>query len=278
MEGLDVGRMAVSKGLPLFGSATKLMSTMYLTCEDDIGELSRRAESIAVSLESTPNTFNDCYLLSKVGDENPAICGRNFEKTAAYTELDETMGDLKLQLVFLDVIPDFWEGNEIIRQEVNRFVKGFLGNLAIRHNACIVGLHHPSVAGQASGRGTSGSTAWEGSARSRLSLSGEDKNGIRRLSVMKNNYAGLQDFNLRWVKGGLELTEQPYTEPDQKDGGRQKLGKWAIKLLGLLEANGGEVTTEEINKAIGPGNKRDTIKALTNRKLIKVDNGIVTLL
>jgi len=42
------------------------------------------------------------------------------------------MGDLKLQLVFLDVIPDFWEGNEIIRQEVNRFVKGFLVSLCCK--------------------------------------------------------------------------------------------------------------------------------------------------
>lgn len=270
--------MAASKGIPLFGSTTKLMSTMYLTCEDDIGELQRRGESIAASLGSTLNTFNDCYLHSKVGDENPAICGRGFEKTAGYRELHELMGDLKLQLVFLDVIPDFWEGSEIDRQHVNRFVKGILGSLAEEHKACIVGLHHPSVAGQASGRGTSGSTAWEGSARSRLYLNGADKNGIRKLSVMKNNYAGLQDINLHWVKGALELTEQPYTDPKLKDGGRQKLGKWATKLLELLEASGGEVTTEEIDKAVGGGKKRDAIKALTKRRLVKVDNGIVTLL
>jgi len=251
---------------------------MYLTCEDDIGELKRRGESIAASLGSTLNTFNDCYLYSKVGDENPAICGRGFEKTAGYRELDELMGDLKLQLVFLDVIPDFWEGSEIDRQHVNRFVKGILGSLAEEHKACVVGLHHPSVAGQASGRGTSGSTAWEGSARSRLYLNGADKNGIRKLSVMKNNYSGLQDINLHWVKGALELTEQPYTDPKLKDGGRQKLGKWATKLLKLLEARGGEVTTDEIGEALGADNKRDAIEALTNRKLIAVDGGIVTLL
>ena len=76
----------------------------------------------------------------------------------------------------------------------------------------------------------------------------------------------------------MELTEQSYTDPDLKDGGRQKLGKWATKLLELLEVNGGEATTDEINKAIGAGNKRDAIDALTTRRLIKVDDGIVILL
>ena len=267
--------MAASKGQPLFGSETQKMSTMYLTCEDDDGELQRRTQSIAASFGLTHHTFDNCFLRSKAGDTNPALCDSSFKMTRSYDELDWWMEKHQLQLVFLDVIPDFWNGNEINRQEVNRFVKGVLVPLAVKHNACIVGLHHPSVAGQASGRG---STAWEGSARSRLYLSGADKTGIRKLSVMKNNYAELQDINLRWVKGALELTEQHYSDPDLKDGGRQILGKWATKLLELLEANGGEMTTDEIGEVLGASNKRDAIKALTNRKLIAVDGGIVTLL
>ncbi|MCH1600894.1 MAG: AAA family ATPase [Pseudomonadales bacterium] len=270
--------MAVSKGLPLFGSETQKMSTMYLTCEDDDGELQRRTQSIAASFGLTHHTFDNCFLRSKVGDANPAICDGSFRMTPNYYELDWWMEKHQLQLVFLDVIPDFWNGNEIVRQEVNKFVKGVLVPLAVKHNACIVGLYHPSVFGQTRGKGTSGSTAWEASARSRNYLTEADKNGIRKLSGMKNNYAGLQDIYLRWVNGALELTEQSYTDPDLKDGGRQKLGKWATKLLELLDVNGGEATTDEINKAIGSGNKRDAIDALTARRLIKVDDGIVILL
>ena len=270
--------MAASKGLPLFGAKTQKMSTMYLTCEDDDGELQRRTQSIAASFGLTHHTFDNCFLRSKVGDANSAICDGSFKLTPSYYELDCWMEKHQLQLVFLDVIPDFWNGNEIIRQEVNKFMKGVLVPLALKHRACIVGLHHPSVAGQASGRGTSGSTAWEACARTRLSLSDADKHGIRKLSVMKNNYAGLQNINLRWVKGALELTEQPYTDSKLKDGGRQKLGQWATKLLNLLEARGGEVTADEIGEALGADNKRDAIEALTNRKLIAVDGGIVTLL
>ena len=270
--------MAASKGIPLFGSATKIMSTMYLTCEDDIGELRRRGESIAASLGSTLNTFNDCYLHSKVGDEHPAICGRGFNKTASYSELDQWMGDLKLQLVFLDVIPDFWEGNEIIRQEVNRFVKGFLGKLAIRHNACIVGLHHPSVSGQASGEGRSGSTAWETSVRSRLYLTGEDKNGIRKLSLKKSNYSDLKHIGLVWEAGSLKLSSEAYSDPKLIDGSRQKLGKDGRELRELLISQGGEMTLDEANTLMGSSRRRDAMRALERRDIIEVVNDIMILL
>ena len=51
--------------------------------------------------------------ISKVG-QNATICDQNFAKTSNYRELDELMGDLKLQLVALDLIPDLWAGNEIV--------------------------------------------------------------------------------------------------------------------------------------------------------------------
>lgn len=270
--------LAVSMGLPLFGANTKMMSTMYLTCEDDEGELKRRGESIAKSLGFSLTDFNDCYLHSKVGDEHPAICGRGFQKTASYTELDQLMGDLKLQLVFLDVIPDFWEGSEIIRQEVNRFVKGFLVSLAIRHNACIVGLHHPSVAGQASGEGRSGSTAWEGSVRSRLYLSGADKNGIRKLSLKKSNYSSLHDIHLVWEAGSLKLSSETYSDPKLIDGSRQKLGKDASELRELLIFHGGEMTLDKANTVMGGGRRRDAMRALERRDIIEVVDGIMILL
>ena len=271
--------MAVSRGLTLFGAETQMMSTMYLTCEDDAGELKKRGESIAKSLGFSLTEFNDCYLHSKVGDENPAICGRGLKKSDSYYELDQWMGDLKLQLVFLDVIPDFWEGNEIIRQEVNTFVKGFLGSLAKRHNACVVGLHHPSVAGQASGEGRSGSTAWEGSVRSRLYLSGAGKNDIRKLSLKKSNYSSLQDINLVWGEAGaLKLSNEAYTDPALIEGGRQVLGKTATELKNFLISNNGEMTIGEVNKEMTASRQRDATKALLKRGIIEVDDGMVILL
>ena len=210
------------QGFCCSASRPKLTSTLYLTCEDEKAELRRRAISIATSFGKSVTDFEDGYLISKVG-QNATICDQKFAKTSNYRELDELMGDLKLQLVALDLIPDLWTGNEIVRQEVNRFVKGFLGSLAVKHNACIVGLHHPSVSGQASCEGRSGSTAWEGSVRSRLYLSGADSAGFRKLSMKKSNYSALSEINLKWDQGALQLSEQSYTDPTLKDGGRQAL-------------------------------------------------------
>ena len=270
--------MAASKGLVLYGADTRLMSTLYLTCEDDEGELIRRGQAIAAGFGSTLSTFHDCYLQSWVGLEDPAICGAGFRKTQSYKTLDEWMTECKLQLVFLDVIPDFWHGNEIIRQEVNRFVKGFLGSLAVKHNACIVGLHHPSVSGQASGEGRSGSTAWEGSVRSRLYLTGADENGVRQLSLKKSNYYALTEINLQWDQGALKLSEQNYRNPLLKDGGRQELGKHAKDLIGHLRDHDGEMTVEELKPHFKSSNFYDAKDALLKRNLIQVSDGIVALL
>jgi RecA-family ATPase len=270
--------MAASKGLVLYGADTRLMSTLYLTCEDDEGELIRRGQAIAAGFGSTLSTFHDCYLQSWVGLEDPAICGAGFRKTQSYKTLDEWMTECKLQLVFLDVIPDFWHGNEIIRQEVNRFVKGFLGSLAVKHNACIIGLHHPSVQGQTSGKGTSGSTAWEGSVRSRLYLKGADENGVRQLSLKKSNYSAPTGIDLKWDQGALRLSEQRYIDPSLKDGGRQPLKGVAKRLHEAICDTDGEMTHAEV-KAVLPKSdqRRDAITALKKRGLVSESDGMLIL-
>ena len=269
--------MAASAGLLLFGKQTKLTSTLYLTCEDEKAELRRRAISIATSFGKSVTDFEDGYLISKVG-QNATICDQKFAKTSNYRELDELMGDLKLQLVALDLIPDLWTGNEIVRQEVNRFVKGFLGSLAVKHNACIVGLHHPSVSGQASGEGRSGSTAWEGSVRSRLYLSGADSAGVRKLSLKKSNYSALTEIDLKWDQGALQLSERSYTDPTLKDGGRQALKGVAKTLRDALRANDGEMALSEISDLFAKSHQpRDAIEALQNRGLVRQADGMVIL-
>jgi hypothetical protein len=64
----------------------------------------------------------------------------------------------------------FLRGNENDRAQARQFI-GMLRGLAIRHECAVLLLSHPSVAGIASGGGSSGSTAWNNSVRSRLYLS-----------------------------------------------------------------------------------------------------------
>ena len=99
-------------------------------------------------------------------------------------------------------------GNEIARQEARQFI-GLLRGLAIAEETAVALLAHPSLAGMANGSGTSGSTAWSNSVRSRLyleTIKGNDGKEIdvdlRVLRVKKSNYGPTgSEIRLRWSKG-----------------------------------------------------------------------------
>lgn len=95
------------------------------------------------------------------------------------------MVEHEFRIVVLDLVADFWDGNEIVRREVNHFVKGVIASLAVRHEAAIMLLHHPPARGWNSGSGQSGSTAWEGSVHSRLYLKEENMNEITTFAYEK---------------------------------------------------------------------------------------------
>jgi RecA-family ATPase len=114
----------------------------------------------------------------------------------------------KPRLLVLDTLADVFAGNENARSEARQFI-GLLRGLAIDHGLAVVLVAHPSLFGMATGSGTSGSTAWSNSVRSRLYLEiikGEDGREIdadlRVLRVMKANYARAgHEVRLRWRDG-----------------------------------------------------------------------------
>jgi RecA-family ATPase len=116
------------------------------------------------------------------------------------------------RLVVLDSLADVYAGNEIVRSEARQFI-GLLRGLAIRNGLTVVLLSHPSVAGIQSGSGTSGSTAWSNSVRSRLALErikndqGKEIEPDRRLlKIMRSNYGPADKvMRLSWVTGVWEL-------------------------------------------------------------------------
>ena len=128
--------------------------------------------------------------------------------TAVWRALTLIVERIRPRLVVLDTLADVFAGNENARAEARQFI-GLLRGLAIDHDLAVVLLAHPSLSGMASGSGTSGSTAWSNSVRSRLyleTLKGDDGKEIdadlRVLRVMKSNYGrtGLE-MRLRWFKG-----------------------------------------------------------------------------
>src|SRR4029079_1534383 len=97
----------------------------------------------------------------------------------------------------LDTLADFFAGDEISRTHARQFI-GMLRGLAIEFERCILLLAHPQLSGMSSGSGTSGSTAWSNSVRSRLYLERvKDDRGVeqdtdaRVLKTMKANYSAV---------------------------------------------------------------------------------------
>jgi len=92
----------------------------------------------------------------------------------------------------IDTSADVFGGDEISRSQVRQFV-GLLIGIALRNNCAVILLAHPSMSGMASGTGTSGSTGWHNSVRSRMYLEGDDKDDdARTLKFKKSNYGGLR--------------------------------------------------------------------------------------
>jgi RecA-family ATPase len=103
-------------------------------------------------------------------------------------------------------------GDENSRTQVRQFIT-LLRGLAIKHDTTVLLLAHPSVAGMASNRGTSGSTAWSNSVRSRLYFDRVLDDGqeldpdVRVLSTKKANYArNGAATRVRWRAGVFTVT------------------------------------------------------------------------
>jgi RecA-family ATPase len=128
-----------------------------------------------------------------------------------YQALDDYIGKFKPSLVILDVLSDLFAGDENNRPQAREFI-GLLKRLARKHACAILLLAHPSVSGMTSGAGTSGSTAWNNSARGRMYLSrvlvegAESDKNLRKFEVKKANYEPASlSVTVEWSAGVFVL-------------------------------------------------------------------------
>lgn len=190
-------------------------------CEDDKDELWRRQQSINTLYGTEMGDLEDVWMMSRVGAENVLM---EFDRrddtpkpTPIFAQLRQKVLDVGAQLIVLDTLADVFAGNEIIRNQVRRFVSA-LRKLALETNGAVILTAHPSLAGLNSGSGISGSTAWNNSVRSRLYLTKpkpkngeEDDDGdIRLLKTMKSNQSksGGQ-IEIRWEHGAFVRVDAP---------------------------------------------------------------------
>jgi len=203
---------AAALGKDWLGLETKPCNTFAFFCEDDPDELHRRQFWINKHYGCQPADLGDrVSYAARVGMENILV---EFDRrtdepkfTALLTQLRDTVINLKAEIIILDTLADVFAGNEIIRNQVRRFVTA-LRKLAMEARGVVVLTAHPSLTGMNTGTGLSGSTGWNNSVRSRLYLTKpktEDEEGQgneRYLKTMKNNQGPFGGkIRLTWDKG-----------------------------------------------------------------------------
>jgi RecA-family ATPase len=201
---------AAAMGVDTLGLSPKPCRVTYLGAEDDADEFHRRLADIAAAHGKTLADLANLRIIP-MADRDALLSAPDqsgiMKPTKVWHALLARLGRHKPGLIILDTSADLYGGDEIKRGQVRAFVS-MLRALAIASSSAVVLLSHPSVAGMQTGTGSSGSTAWNNSVRSRLYLTkptGADTHpDLRILSLMKANYGGTGDgIRLRWSEGAF---------------------------------------------------------------------------
>jgi RecA-family ATPase len=205
---------AVADGSRWMGHDVTKGRAMFVSAEDGADELHRRIYSVSRA-EGGAMDLTDLSLASLAGETALLCCVEKdgvLMPSPLFLALEKAVAEQKPALLVLDTAADLYAGNENDRSQVRQFV-GMLRGLAIRHSLALVLLFHPSQSGMKSGSGTSGSTAWNNSCRSRLYFErifegGKDERQFepdpdaRVLRVMKANYSRTgAEIVVRWQDG-----------------------------------------------------------------------------
>lgn len=210
---------AACLGVETLGLTPAPCRVVYLGAEDEADEFHRRLADIVAAHDRTLADLAD-FRLIPLADRDALLATPDskgvMQPTSNFVSLDNHVARHQPGLVVLDTSADLFGGDEIKRGQVRQFV-AMLRGLAIKWNCAVLLLSHPSVSGMQTGSGTSGSTAWNNSVRSRIYLTrpeGKDVDpDIRVLKTMKANYGAVGDeMKLRWRAGAFVLDSGLPTE------------------------------------------------------------------
>lgn len=186
---------------------------LFLSAEEDGDELHRRVLRIARHHGIGLEKLAGLHMLGMPGEDALlGIADRSgvIRPTPLFNALEGRAREIRPALIVIEAAADTFGGNENDRSQVRQFV-GLLRRLCIAADgAALVLIAHPSLTGMASGTGTSGSTGWSNSVRSRLYFararrSDDDETAdddVRELRVMKSNYGPCgETVRTRWQNG-----------------------------------------------------------------------------
>ena len=188
----------VSQGLD-YGNKLKVnkkYKTLYVACEDTTNIFQERQNNInlhVLDFGYDQANLNNFLYMDRVGYDNRLASfdeGTDPKITKFYYYLEKVIKNEQVEFLVLDVLQDFFGGNEIVRSDVNFFLKSVLGKMVKDLGITILVIAHPSLSGQM-GHKYSGSTSWRGGFRSMWYLDklDDDNSGTLVLNKFKSNYS-----------------------------------------------------------------------------------------
>jgi RecA-family ATPase len=193
---------SLSSRAPWLGLNAMQGPFLYFGAEDDADEIHIRLDLLRIELGLSWGDLADFHYRSFVGEDSlVTILDRGvLQPTPLLDRIERRIRELGAIACVLDTAADVFGGDEINRAQVRKFVT-LLRGVCIRTQSSIILLSHPSIAGMQSGSGTSGSTAWNNSVRSRLYLE-EAEGDARMLHFKKLNYGPKgKPMKLIWRNG-----------------------------------------------------------------------------
>jgi RecA-family ATPase len=173
--------VAIAPRLQWFGKDVGAGPCLLYTAEDEADELHRRFAATVAKTGHELADLDGVRVIPMAGLDATLASSRQGQLnwTRQFHKLKAEIQQFKPRLVVIDPAADVFGGNEIDRAEVREFVQKLAG-VALDHDCAVVLLSHPSLTGLNSGTGTSGSTAWSNSVRSRLYLQAAKDDPDRR--------------------------------------------------------------------------------------------------
>jgi RecA-family ATPase len=244
--------VATAAGTKWLGRNVRPGKALFVTAEDDLPEVHRRLADIVAEEGISLADLDDLAIVSLAGDDALLAVpdGRSniIRPTALFGSLESLIEKSQPTLVVLDTLADLFGGEENQRAQARQFV-GMLRGLAISYRLTMLLLAHPSLSGMASGSGSSGSTGWSNSVRSRLYLErikgdngSEDDPDARVLKTMKANYGPVgSQIKLRW-RSGVFVTEQTAATSFSVIAAQAHAERIFLDLVAAYEAEGRKVS------------------------------------
>jgi len=212
--------MASGSMVPWLGKPVHPRRVLFVSGEDELTELHFRVAQIAKAMGVDGSNV---FIISYESLESAElVTGKRFDrltKTALLEHIANVIRQLGISMVILDPVADLFGGDEIDKRQVKQFISILRREIAIDLKCTVLLSAHPSVDAMKTGRGYSGSTAWNNSVRSRLYFTfDEDDADCRVLEHAKaNRGAKAAKIKMRWEKGifvtqnetveNVELTE-----------------------------------------------------------------------